>query len=260
MTEFEFPNAEGGTDVRIPAPTAGATATAGVPRLVMRNYFSTYLLAAAGQMTMAAAEIEQAHDVTGPSRFDLAQRGHLLGAVLCAVGFLESMVNELFQDAFDKRPPPDGQNTSPTGSTQTMMAEYWRTTHGRGRALDKYQALLRFSGKPELNEGARPYQDANLVVQLRNAIAHYRPEDLSSDQPAQLEKRLKGRFPDNRLLAGSGNPWWPDVCLGAGCAQWAMTSVVALADHVVGAIGVKPNYVVHRASGWFGPLPESPAG
>ena len=166
-------------------------------RLVMRNYFSSHLLAAAGQMVRAAGEIEEGHDTTGPSRFDLTQRGHVLGAILCGVGFFEGMVNELFQDALDGH-APEGSGIAPLErSSRDLMAEYWRATDkGRkGRALDKYQALLRFAGHPLLDEGTQPYQDANLAVQLRNAIAHYRPEDLSADEPATME-RLRGKFPD----------------------------------------------------------------
>lgn len=225
--------------------------------LVMRNYFSSHLLAAGAQMVRAAGEIEGEHDTTDPARFDLEHRGHVLGALLCGVGFFEAMVNELFQDAFDGH-DPEGSGVAPlAASTRDLMAEYWRATEvrKRGRALDKYQALLRFAGQPLLKEGEQPYQNANLAVQLRNAIAHYRPEDLSADEPAMMERRLKGKFPDNRLFAASGNPWWPDHCLGVGCARWVLESVVAMADHVVDAVGAKSNYGVHRATGWLGPVP-----
>jgi hypothetical protein len=140
-----------------------------------------------------------------------------------------------------------------------MMAEYWRATReGRiGRALDKYRAVLRFSGQA-LDEGGQPFQNANLAVQLRNAIAHYRPEDLSIDEPAQMEKRLRGKFDDNRLFRGSGNAWWPDHALGTGCARWVLESVVAVADRVTEAVGARPNYAVHRANGWLGNVPGAP--
>lgn len=228
-------------------------------RAIMRNYFSSYLLAAAGQMVRSAAAIEDQHDIEGPPRFDLEQRGHILGAILCGVGFFEAMVNELFQDALDRHAPEGSGVASLSMSTRDRMAEYWRATKGRDRALDKYQTLLRFAGEAQLDEGAQPYQEARLTVQLRNAIAHYRPEDLSADEPEKMEKSLKVvKFPDNQMLTGSGNPWWPDHCLGVGCARWALESVVAVADHVTDAVGVKTNYGVHRASGWLGSVPGPP--
>ena len=226
-------------------------------RLVMRNYFSSHLLAAAAQMARTAAETEDQHDTAGQGQFSLEHRGQHPGAILCGVGFFEAMVNELFQDAFDGHAPQGAGIHTLAPSTRDLMAEYWRVT-GRirkGRALDKYQALLRFAGQPLLDEGGQPYQDASCAVQLRNEVAHYRPEDLSVDIPAQMEKRLRGKFPDNRMLTGSANPWWPDHCLGAGCARWVVESVVAVSDHVVGAIGVRPNYDDHRRTGWLGSVP-----
>lgn len=134
-----------------------------------------------------------------------------------------------------------------------MMSQLWRSTReGRMPALDKYQLLLTFAGHAALDPGAQPYQAANFVVQIRNVIAHYRPEDLAADVQHALEKKLRGRFADNRLMAGAGNPWWPDHCLGAGCAAWATDSVEAFADHVMYEIGLHPNYARLRKGDWEG--------
>jgi hypothetical protein len=158
-------------------------------RIVMRNYFSTQLLAGAARMAELVRRIEDDH--TGESRFDLEHRGYVLSSVLSAVGFLEAMVNELFQDAHDDHAPDGGAITPLDANTRLLMAEYWRSTEqGKGRALDKYQALLRFAGEPALDQGAQLFQDASLAVQLRNAIAHYRPQDLSADTPSLMEQRL----------------------------------------------------------------------
>lgn len=206
-------------------------------------------------MSELAKQVEDQH--SGASRFDLEHRAYVLSSVLSSVGFLEAMINELFQDAYDGHAPDGGAITPLTTNTRQLMAEYWRSMEQgeRGRILDKYQALLRFAGQPVMDEGAQPYQDAKLATQLRNAIAHFRPQDLSADEPADMEKRLRGKFADNRLMVGSGNPWWADKCLGWGCADWTLRAVTALADHVVNAIGVRANYVVQRASGGLGTYP-----
>jgi hypothetical protein len=182
----------------------------------------------------------------------------VLSAIFSAVGFLEAMVNELFQDAYDGH---GGTIGSLSNNTLCLMKEYWRSMDQgeRGRSLDKYQALLTFAGQPVMAEGAPPYQDAKLAVQLRNAIAHFRPQDLSADDPALMERRLRGKFVDNRLMEWSTNPWWADKCLGWGCADWTLRAVAALTDHVVEAIGVSPNYVVHREAGWLGNVPGVPS-
>jgi hypothetical protein len=211
-------------------------------RIVVRNYFSSHLLSSATRLANLAKQIEDRH--TGMARFDLEHRTYALSSIVSAVGFLEAMINELFQDAYDDHAPDGGAITLLNTNTRQLMAEYWRAIEQgeRGRILDKYQALLRFAGQPVMEEGKQPFQHAKLAVQLRNAIVHFRPEDLSADEPAKMETRLHSKFPDNRLMAGAGNPWWPDHCLGWGCADWAIRSVTALADHVVNAVDIRPNY------------------
>lgn len=55
-----------------------------------------------------------------------------------------------------------------------------------------------------------------------------------------------GMFPDNKLMAGSGNPWWPDHALGHGCAEWAHRFAKALADLVMETIGIETNDLRHE--------------
>ena len=229
-------------------------------RVVMRKYFSSHLMSSAAKLADLAKQIEDQH--SGQSRFDLEHRTYVLSSVVSAVGFLEAMINELFQDAYDGNAPDGGAITPLSSNTRQLMKEYWRSMEQgeRGRILDKYQALLTFAGQPAMEDGAQPYQFAKLVTQLRNAIVHFRPQDLSADEPTLMERRLRGKFDDNRLMEGSGNPWWPDKCLGWGCADWSLRSVTALTDHVVGAVGLRPNYVVLRERGELGSVPGGGSG
>jgi hypothetical protein len=43
---------------------------------------------------------------------------------------------------------------------------------------------------------------AQSVVRLRNAIAHYLPEDVTADEANKMERWIKGKFADNRLMQG----------------------------------------------------------
>jgi hypothetical protein len=220
----------------------------------MRNYFSTQLLWAAEHNADLARQIEEAHD-GAESRFDMEHRCYVLASIVTSAAFLEALINELFQDAYDEHGTSgDGYIAPIAEDARRRMSDLWRNTDfgRRLETLAKFDLALSAAGLPSLDPGGPPYQAARLLVQLRNAIVHYRPEDLSADDPHAIEKRLRHRFPDNALMAGSGNPWWPDHCLGAGCATWACTSALALADHVGDALAIRPNYKRHRESGWFG--------
>lgn len=219
-------------------------------RVLMRNYFSTHLLWAARHFGQEAAVIESRHE--GDSRFDIEHRAAVLGAVTSSAAFLEAMINELFQDASDGHGTAgDGYLAPLAARTHELMAGWWAESgEGFEKVLRKYQMLLLFCDEPILDRGAEPYQSADLVIKLRNTIMHYRSETVSADVEHRLAKGLRGRFPDNLLMTGSGNAWWPDHALGAGCADWAFKSVKALADHVSHAVGIVPNYQRHRGT-WF---------
>ena len=224
-------------------------------RVTLRSYFSSHLLWTAQREAALAGEME-AH-VAGRSRFDVKHRGHVLSSIVASAAFLEAMVNELYQDAADDHAPPDGYITPLSASCRRLMAELWRLTDGGVlKAIQKYEMLLAFADAPALDRGAQPYQDAALVIRLRNAILHYRPEDVSvADEAHAMEQRLRGKFDDNALMTGSGNPWWPDHSLGHGAATWAHRAVKALADHVSDELGIEPNYRRIEAGGWFGDPP-----
>jgi hypothetical protein len=43
-------------------------------------------------------------------------------------------------------------------------------------------------------------------------------------------------------MKDSGNAWFPDEALGAGCSTWAVKTVRAFADEFVNALGVTLNF------------------
>lgn len=234
---------------------AGEVEVAGRLRIVTRPNFSSHLMASSATLAGHAKKIEDAH--TGDSYFDVDHRGYVVSSIISAVGFLEAMVNELFQDAFDDHTPPGGAITPLSPHTHQLMKEYWRATDCgvRGSTLDKCHALLTFTDNQALEKDAQPYRDAQYAIQLRNAIVHFRPQDLSPDEPHKIESRLKGKFAENRMMTNSGNPWWPNKCLGWGCARWSLEAVTALADYLVSKTGIEPAYARFRANKQLGDVP-----
>jgi len=220
------------------------------PRVVMRNYFSTHLLWAARDSASKAAAIESAH--TGDSQFDIEHRAYVLGSVISAASFLEALINELFQDAYDGHGiSGDGYIAPLSQRTLELMAGWWsESREGFERVLTKYQLLLLFAGVPQLDKGVEPYQSAARLIGLRNTLVHYRSESVAADVEHRFTKALRGRFPDNKLMSGSGNPWWPDHALGTGCASWSFASAKDFADVVTDALQITPNYRRHQTT-WF---------
>jgi len=43
-------------------------------------------------------------------------------------------------------------------------------------------------------------------------------------------------------MAEMGNPYFPDKCLGAGCAEWAVVSAKSFADDFCSRLDIQANY------------------
>jgi hypothetical protein len=153
-----------------------------------------------------------------------AHRAYVLGAVFTATAFMEAGINELYLSA------AEGSPYSEFGLDDMRAAELakkWREGEGRDRyspVLTKFQDALTLSQLPAYDEATSPYRDASRLIDLRNAITHYKPEwDVALDKHAHLANKLQGYFPESRF-ADPNQVFFPHRCLGAGCAQWAVAA------------------------------------
>ena len=141
--------------------------------------------------------------------------------------------------------------------TRDRFVSAWSLTDSGRRlsTLERFEVALLLADAEMLDRGVNPFQDAASCIQLRNWIAHYRPQQLGHDlaEPV-LSARLRGKFPSNSLMEGQGNVWFPDHALGAGCATWAIASARALTDECMARLKLEP---VYRSVDEHEPTPES---
>jgi hypothetical protein len=83
----------------------------------------------------------------------------------------------------------------PNGAV-ALMGQFWDASEQGGRyvgVLEKFQMALLFAGKPKLEAGAYPYQDAKLLISIRNDLVHFRPVTQTHGEEMAREKQLKGQ-------------------------------------------------------------------
>jgi hypothetical protein len=223
-------------DVATAAASGDLSAT-----VIIRSYFSAHHYYNSRHFTALCRQREEALSSRGVVA-DGRHRAYVIGAVLSSASFLEAFINELFQDAYDGYVNRLGAFDE---NARSLMASLWSVTevdHKTLSALDKYDLALKLSGHGGLDKGREPYQSARLVVQARNFLVHYKPTDLGDNSRHHLEDKLKGRFDGSKLMAGSGNAWFPDHALGAGMAEWSVTVAEDLVDHFVTTVGIEWEY------------------
>jgi hypothetical protein len=214
-----------------------------------RTYFSIQHIQAAALFARNAYAIEKNYDGVFSGELFSQHRAYVTASILSSVFFLEAAINELFADTVESNSEIAKKLNQ---TTIHLMAEMWKLEVPRTanyKILKKYQIALVLAQKQIFDLGAPPYQDVNLLVKLRNGLVHYEPEwvknpasdDFGSDDIHTFEKLLNGKFLANPLT-GPGNPFYPDKCLGHGCAEWAVNSSVKFADDFFSRMGLLSPY------------------
>ena len=141
---------------------------------------------------------------------------------------MESMINEVILNAIDPRTRAnDPRLAHLSGTSVAALQQLWnkeRPPKFLG-LRKKYQDALLVTGKKPFTETRDPFKSADLVIQLRNSLVHYKPEWEDIDAEHKYERLLKGKFPENTQPI-AGPSWYPDKALAAGCADWVCDASV----------------------------------
>jgi hypothetical protein len=208
-----------------------------------RSYLSTQHLWAAQHCAEVAARIEAQHakEGGGRSRFDPEHRAYVLMCLTEAVSFIEAFLNEMFADAADRH-PGEALRSVPLESVQALAQRWGETSEGRMGLMKKIRALLVALAVPPPPSNVEPIESVDLLILLRNRIVHFRPKTAIGTDMSELDRQLSKKFPPSVMITTTGNPYFPDRCLGAGCAEWAVRAARALADEICRLGNLKANY------------------
>ena len=169
-----------------------------------------YLRSALDLAALSLEEQGRAND-NRPSRHQAC----VIGAITCSVSFLECSINGLYDYARDLHRPTKFHNA---------LASVWSEAFDRQPILSKYQIALTLARRELLPSDTEPYQSAEALIELRNAIAH--PKELIGDRKRLrgFERKLRGKYAfgperDHR------SEFFPERCLTTDCSLWAVTAV-----------------------------------
>ena len=181
--------------------------------VTFRDYF--YLQSAVELALLAVVE-----ESRGGESHQGPRAACVIGAVICSAAFLECTINGLYEDA--KR------HTRRTNFHKALTS-VWGEAFERLPILAKYQLALTLARKDIFQTGSEPYQSAEAVIELRNAIAHPKEILESKKNQQKLENRLRGRYKFG-VEREHRKEFFPDRCLSADCAKWATSAAVQFVD------------------------------
>jgi hypothetical protein len=211
---------------------AGAVAR---DRLYRQHIFSAHHFAQSAQ-AIEADRSESTQDVL--SRY----RAYVTASIFSAGAFLEASINELYVEL---------QNLTQAGHPRlpqrelALLRRVWPGVLG-SPVLQKYQVALSVADSDSFDESRPPFVDAEGLLRLRDALLICTPEwHDSRGRHRTLEKRLRTKFPPSPLV-GDDRPWFPDRCLSAGCANWAVRTAQAFSDDFCRRMGIPARARVGR--------------
>lgn len=155
---------------------------------------------------------------------------HATACVLMAVASLESYANELFSDRVKVF----------QGFSESLLHELWKT-YEQKPIIEKFEFALLLLGKPKLSRGARPFQDVKVLIDLRNALTHFKPEwENEADEHEKISAKLTGKiegssFLNDRLL-------FPRRWACHSCTAWAVRSAMDFAAEFEKVTGLEVKY------------------
>ncbi|CAB3710902.1 hypothetical protein [Achromobacter kerstersii] len=247
--------------------------------LTVRTYLSTSYLTSAALLARKAYAIEVVAlrlPESAPSLVDEVEIVERIGVlqrtehhayassaiVMSALG-LEAFVNELFADceaagagnlfglsgdqaeklALVWSPP---QLSSEHGSSRKKYADFERES-----AFRKYDRVLTALSLPALDTSAKPVMAMQTLMELRNALAHYKlaahTAGVQGERSAlsNLEKELQQYLvdhdqPNHNPMTGEHNSYFPDRVIGHAVAEWSVQTAIAFLLHVQARLSVTP--------------------
>ena len=233
----------GGSGVLNPAP-ALITTTGHPAGVAVRSYMTMDHLWTARHAAKLCGELETQLQPNDPK---VEHRSLAVTAVFFGAAFLEALVNEVILDLID----PGGPSSRVAGipadpNVIAVIRAMWRRRRPQPSLLDKYKETLaavavnRAKAVP-FTENLDPFRSAELLVQFRNHLVHFKPKTRDIHTDHEFEARFKNaRIVENQQ--DIGKPWFPNKALGAGLAQWACESSSAFAKSWWNRIGLRRSY------------------
>jgi hypothetical protein len=178
-------------------------------------------------------------------------RSYSTSAIFLSVAFLESIINEFFSNTSDGNimaldDTLDSKNVQ-------MIKRLWSQDVPRTASFSivrKYEIALIACEKDPIDKSDVLFGDINSLIQLRNSLIHYEPQwNLIYSDELTNEKGLTLKFKNKFSLnpfAGAGNAFFPERCIGHGCAEWGIKNSIKFVDNFYHKLGMKTTYEIIR--------------
>jgi hypothetical protein len=215
--------------VEINLPTIKLAVTVHAPTISTRMNFAVQNMMAAARFSRAVGSIEAAHAGQPYGSFHDEILHNASACIFLCCASLEAYTNEVYAD----------RSKLFTGAERQAVEVEWRRKEWDS-TLNKFEFFLEKKGKASIS-GSLSYGEVATLVQLRNALVHFKPEWSDEEAShAELSASLTGKFVPSEFLADAN--CFPRRWASHSCTQWAVKSCLAYAVDFEASAGLQPKY------------------
>jgi len=145
-------------------------------------------------------------------------RSYGSACVMSTAASLEALVNEFF--------------INPEGPLRRQLQDFDTDFWGRGgiewkAPLEKYQVALDMLGQARLNQQSPSFRNAWALIELRNALVHYKPTwDPDRQRKVELVDVLSGQY-QLSAFPDAGADFATMRTMSGACMNWAIATALA---------------------------------
>jgi hypothetical protein len=195
-----------------------------------RMNLSAHHMMAAAQFARESGKIEKEHEGQPLGQFyeDITIR--VVSTIIMSACSLEAFINEIFLDA-----------NIHLVSAVAEIENNWPTIE-KTEILEKFRTAMEMAGTKKMNKGIPVYQNAHLLIDMRNALVHFKPE-WSHEKKGhfRIENKIHNQFPLSPFWQGVKA--FPEKCMSYGCAKWCVGSAMEFAETFCQETGIVNKYL-----------------
>lgn len=167
-------------------------------------------------------------------------------STILTVAFLEATINEFYCNINDNIITE--KNDKIPQKNLDSIKRLWTLEIPKTASyniLQKYHIAFALCDKPPIDKKDSLYANITSLIKLRNALIHFEPQwtDITTPEKAYNHKfylQTKNQFPLNPFT--KGHSFFPDQCIGHGCAKWGIDNALKFVDQFYEVIDIKAPY------------------
>jgi len=180
-------------------------------------------------------------------------KSYSISSIILSIAFFESTINEFFDDISNNITLTSTDNQSKIiNEHYILMVKNFKNEKilrkSGFKMFEKYNTALILGGKSPISKDEKISKELTILVELRNELVHAdaewvwldENEKMQKSKTRKFEEKLKNKFDPNPYV--KGGPFFPNRCIGYGCAKWAISTVVNYSDEFFKRMELVPRY------------------